>query len=409
MELACRFWLLFLIALFPAMVRADKIAPNGPHWIPISSRMTDGRWAPSYSVLPGGHTALIAGGFSYATERCVATADIFDERTNAFRPAKGRMAIPRDFAPATLLPNGNVLICGGFNDLLGSLWSAELFDPVTETFTPTKGAMVVPRELFQATLLTDGRVLLTGGLNLGQHHTVSSVEIYDPASQAFTLTGSMSSDRFGHAACRLLDGRVLVVGGSTLALSRHTTGGPLANAEVYDPATGQFSPSGSMSAARDRPTASVLPDGRVIVIGGQGANGQSVTTAEIWDPSTGQFSIAASPTPLSPRMAHTATTLVGGAIVVVGGWDSSAKATTPSAVVYCATGASPGFASLPPLPFASHDAAAVAFADGRMLVAGGKSVTKAGVATSVDQGAALSGMLGSGVTTPASGRLQGKP
>ena len=74
--------------------------------------MTDGRWAPSAVVLADGKTALIAGGYSYATRNCVASADLFDEATRRFRPATGHLNAERDFATATLLPSGQVLIAG---------------------------------------------------------------------------------------------------------------------------------------------------------------------------------------------------------------------------------------------------------------------------------------------------------
>jgi WD40 repeat protein len=296
------------------------------------------------------------------------------------------MGTPRDFAPATALPDGRILICGGFNDVLGSLWNAEIFDPATETFVATKGLMNVPRELFQATSMADGKVLLTGGLNLHEHRTVSLTEIYDPAKEKFTVTGSMASDRFGHAACRLTDGRVFVVGGTSLVLGKNGHSKTLASAEVYDPESGSFGAGGSLVTARDRPTASLLPDGRVLVVGGQGANGAAVTTAEIWDPTTNTFASTPSP-PSGVRMAHSAVTLPDDDVVVAGGWDAGKKATTATAELYDApTGT---FQSLAPLPFASHDAAAVVFADGVVLIAGGKCVTSSGESSSLSAGAVL--------------------
>ena len=126
------------------------------------------------------------------------------------------MTTPRANAAAIRLRDGRVLICGGTatGEIGGVLSSAELYDPVARTFTPT-GSMTVPRTGQTITMLHDGRVLLTGGdQNAGYRSQLASAEIYDPSSGAFTATGSMSTPREGHTATMLRDGRVLVAGGS---------------------------------------------------------------------------------------------------------------------------------------------------------------------------------------------------
>jgi hypothetical protein len=113
------------------------------------------------------------------------------------------------------------------------------------------------------------------------------------ASQTFTATGSMTTARSGPTATLLLDGTVLVVGGFN--------GAYLASAEVYDPTTGTFAPTGSLATGRANHTATLLADGTVLVVGG--FNGAYVGSAEIYDPTTGTFSPTASP---GSRAGHTA-------------------------------------------------------------------------------------------------------
>jgi WD40 repeat protein len=110
-----------------------------------------------------------------------------------------------------------------------------------------------------ATLLVDGRVLIAGGDDAGGND--ATAELYDPKTGKFSRTGSMSGPRSRATATLLSDGRVLIVGG-------WGTSGPVASAELYDPATGMFTATGSMSVARIYHTATLLPDGHVLIAGG---------------------------------------------------------------------------------------------------------------------------------------------
>ncbi len=350
--------LLLLTVIRPALAQG---------WTPTVNAMSDPRWAPAYTPLAGGTRGLIAGGYSFPAARCVATADEFDSVTRRFLPCAGRLAVPRNFAQASLLPDGHVLVSGGYNTVLGSLDSAEIYDPARRTFQRLPSRLHVPRELFTATTLTDGRVLLVGGFNTHRGRTQASAEIFDPATQAFTVTDSLVTDRFGQDAVRLADGRVLIVGGTHWFVRQPAV--KLASAEIYDPISGRFHETHSpMHFPRDRPTATLLADGTVLVAGGQNDVGEP-DQAELFDPKTETFTLLPGKV-IAPRMAHTAVRLPSGQVLLAGGWSAPLASTTGSTEIY--DPASRLFTSAPTLPEGAHDQAVLVFMNGFVLIAGGK-------------------------------------
>jgi len=287
------------------------------------------------TLLPNGKV-LVAGGYVYKAY-CLAgidSAELYDPDAGSFS-STGTMSAPRYAQTSTRLPNGDVLITGGFTydestcsdmDPSPAVKSAELYDHAHGSFQPT-GSMAEERGGHTATLLADGRVLIAGGGKTDEGPSqlgdgASSAEVFDQATGAFTLIGNMTAGRVGQTATLLTDGRVLITGG-------WTSSSPIATAELYDPSTGAFSPTGNMTSARGAHTATLLRDGRVLIIGGASdQTNAGSNTAEIYDPNTGSF-VAAGSMEVARRL-HSATLLPSGRVLVVGGGSKAAEIYDPA-------------------------------------------------------------------------------
>jgi hypothetical protein len=202
----------------------------------------------------------------------------------------GNMSVPRQGHTATLLQNGNVLICGGLSGYNGTVWdSAELYDPNTGTFIVT-GSMTTPRFQHTATLLPDGRVLIAGGQAGSGYPTgeLRSAELYDPSTGRFTATADMNTERLSHSATLLADGKVLIAGGDGFVEANFL----ISSAEIYDPLARHFTRTGNTNTARLGASAALLPNGKVLISGGHNGDDGPILAVEIYDPHTGAFSLA---------------------------------------------------------------------------------------------------------------------
>jgi len=281
------------------------------------------RYGHTASSLPDGRV-LVVGGQAWGAS--LASAEVWDPGTGSFR-STGSLVVARFGHTATTLPDGRVLVVGGDED---GGESAEVWDPATGEFVPT-GDLSQGRGLHSATLLPDGRVLVVGGQESGSLDEIAVAEIWDPATGEFGPAGSLADARFYHTATALPDGRVLVVGG----FGEDARGGPALfdSVEVWDPATTSFGPGMSLAEARFVHTASVLADGRVLVVGGFGESGSDeqgpipLASAEAWDPATEWFGPAGSLR--EARVYHTGTALPDGRALVVGGFDEDEEFTSP--------------------------------------------------------------------------------
>ncbi len=334
---------------------AGQFTPTG--------NMTTARGGHTATLLPNGKV-LIAGGVGDSLQQPLASAELYDPSTGMFTPT-GSMTTVRTWHTATLLPNGKVLIAGGSGsgNTFQPLASAELYDPSTGMFTPTGSMTTVQRadsatlladgkvliskddhaELYDpatgtfaltgayadptpalwitATSLVDGRVLLTG---CAVQCSVGATEVFDPQSGTFSRTGPMKDWDDENTATLLMNGRVLLVG------NVENDGSP-ADAEVYDPAAGTFMFIGNAIAPHEYSAAIRLPDGTVLIAGGQLPGGSGSAGTDLYIPTTGTFAFAGNMT--TGRHQHTATLLLDGTVLIAGGFGGW-PAPTSSAEVY---------------------------------------------------------------------------
>ena len=288
-----------------ALFIAPPAAAGAPFTFGATGSLITARTNHTATLLPNGNV-LVAGGYNGSI--FLTSAEVYDPASGSWT-ATGNLNTARGSHTATLLPNGKVLVAGG-NNASGILTSAELYDPASGSWTAT-GTLNTARDLHTATFLPNGKVLVAGGTNGSAYLT--SAELYDPASGSWTATGSLNTARGSHTATLLPNGKVLVAGGSNGSSA-------LTSAELYDPASGSWTATGNLNTARDLHTATLLPNGKVLVAGGV-IGSSALTSAELYDPASGNWTATGSLN--TARFAHTATLLPNGKVLVAGGLNSS--------------------------------------------------------------------------------------
>lgn len=280
-------------------------------WAPTGS-MTTPRSDQAAALLPNGKLLVAGGCNGYFCGTILSSAELYDPRLSTWT-ATGAMSSGRNYPTATLLPNGRVLVTSG------GVGSSELYDPSSGAFTSTS-AMSDALIFDTATLLSGGLVLVAGGCCVNHN----GAELYDPATNRWTATGAMNDARSRHSATALPNGLVLVAGGQGDVCSSLGGCASVATAELYNPATGAWTTTGSMNTARDGQTATLLPNGHVLVAGGETCiyNGNTVTctalaTAELYDPSSGTWTPTGAMT--TARNGQQAALLPDGDVLVAGG------------------------------------------------------------------------------------------
>ncbi|WP_437591186.1 kelch repeat-containing protein [Sorangium sp. So ce1000] len=339
--------------------------PSTNSWS-TAGAMGTARYDHTETLLQDGRV-LVTGGFN-TTSFELSSAEIFDPSALTWT-AVPSMSVKRTLHVATLLPSGKVLVTGG--NVAMSPWistpTVEVYDPTSNTWSEFQ-SMSDKRAEHTATLLASGKVVITGGRANSTTTSVSlaSVEVFDPASTPWALTPAMAHAYIGFSATRFYDGRVLAAGGSELggkaadlydpATNTWTSVAPMAtghewgstitgfvnnkmlvaggtwlttanNAELYDPATNTWSSVGTSSLARVYHTATLLPSGKALFIGGRTYNNSAtLATTVLFDPAGNTWTARASMG--APRTGHTATLLGNGKVLVTGGHGSGAYLAT---------------------------------------------------------------------------------
>jgi hypothetical protein len=365
------------------------------------SSPASGTWTPTgtLTTVDNGSATLLLDGRVLIVGNAATSPEIYEPKTGKFS-STGQALRDGNVATATRLADGRVLFVGGNNETT-TFATAQIYDPATGKFSPT-GSLITGRMGNTATLLADGRVLIAGGstfnyavspmaVPLAYHPgavpskipermtgpaMLASAELYDPVTGKFSPTGSMTTGRETAAAVLLADGRVLIAGGGNEGSAA------AASAELYDPKTGKFSGTGSMLVAQYAENAMRLRDGRVLLSAGNDGNGP-VYSLEIYDPKTGKFSSAGSMD--TSRGFYTATLLADGRVLLVGGYDTTA----PKGAGYLASSElyDPATGKLSPTGSMSTGRlvnSLTTLLDGRVLAAGGVGAGEPGNLSSAE-------------------------
>lgn len=355
----------FTPAVFPA---TDPLASVGA--------LQDARTEHTATLLPDGRVVIVGGLANPSVpSSALSSIETYDPKTSSFK-VTGSLSIARYEQTATSLGNGKVLIAGGRDRGGHPLFSAELYDSKTGKTVAT-GSMSTTRASATAVLLDDGRVLIVGGNSAGDPvraelynpysgagqftqtpsplggpvtavkladgrvliaggraslTLVTAVVVFDPTDETYLTAAFMDYPREGATSCLLPDGRVLVVGGF------RTNGSVLATADIFDgnPFPDKHLPPMSLADQRARNTTTALRDGSVLMVGGQDDFGAPIATIERYDP------VADVSTPIGTmaraRMGHTATLLADGSVLIVGG-ETDQEATLADASLYRSNGA----------------------------------------------------------------------
>lgn len=259
---------------------AELYDPAAGAWR-LTGAMHESRAAHTATLLGTGQV-LVAGGYTHPGKG----AELYDPVTGTWDSA-GRLITPRWNHTATLLPDGTVLVAGGTNDPFHEydLGDAEIYDPVAGTW---RGAIWIDAsgEGHAAAPLPSGNVLITSGAPLAPWSAAVPTQVYDAGMRAVTRAADPATPRYWPTATRLADGNVLIAGGYRYLHSATLETAEVGSGELYDTARGTWVAAGELLTPRSGHTATLLRDGRVLVVGGRSPAGwlpgRALASAELY-------------------------------------------------------------------------------------------------------------------------------
>ncbi len=315
---------------------------------------------------------LFAGG-TVSSGAPVANAELYQQGSGTW-VATGSMPIAVTDASATLLSNGEVLVAGGLTGSAGALTptaATELYNPTTGSWS-VSSSLPTPSDQAQMALLKSGQAIYAGGMTGSgtAAATSTAVELYNPTGGSWTATGYLPVGIADGQIAVLSNGDVLLAGGQTKASG--ATANVVSSTERYQVSTNSWASVGSMPYGVSDTSAVTLPNGNVLVAGGEtDASGTPTSTSEQFNPSTNAWS----PTGFLPFASRGAVMVGLGAagVLYAGGMTSTAGNPTNAAALYDL--ANNQWATTNAMLSARADAGAALLPDGDVLVAGGQGAT----------------------------------
>ena len=296
------------------LLDAEVYNPATGTWAATGPMVTTAGTGATATLLPNG-TVLVAGGCCSAGpgyDPSFATAQIYNPATNSWT-ATASMSTGRAYATATLLGNGTVLVVGGAADDGGidyypaGQFSAEIYNPATGLWQGA-GTTATGHDYATASLLPSGQVLVAGGSNGALMGGVTGADLYTPSTGTWQAAAPMNIARAFAAAVVLPDGTVLMTGG----WNGITPLGIMTSTEIYQPATNTWTPGPDMNQHRENHTATLLQNGQVLVVGGDTVNVGA--TAELYSAGAGS-----PPAPVVTGVSPSSGAAAGGTAVTVTG------------------------------------------------------------------------------------------